>query len=223
MSDSFRLDADGNLRSQLLEQFEWLRHGFGTRTGALPPFPLATVKQIHSATILDAGGSAGVQGEADALIGSSAGLAVGVKTADCVPILLVDPIHHVVAAVHAGWRGTVAEIAALTVRRMTETHDSKASELFAAIGPAIGPCCYEVGPEVARAFAKWDWTLASVDTKTHLDLESVNFAQLQLSGLSGQKIARAQTCTRCGIDTYFSFRMEGEKAGRMMSWIVAVY
>ena len=218
MTDRFRLDPDGNLRSELLEEFAWLRHGFGTRTADLPALPMATVKQIHSAEIRQTA-IAGPCGKADALISATPGLAVGVKTADCVSVLLVDSEHRVVAAVHAGWRGTVQEIVALTVAAMVRDYETNPISIYAAIGPAIGACCYEVSADVARRFVKWDPSLATVGGKPHLDLESFNAMQLQAAGVPVDQIARAGLCTKCNIDTYFSFREEGEKAGRMMSWI----
>ncbi len=215
----FRMDADGNLRSELLAEFPWVRHGFGSRAAKLPDIGMATVKQIHSAEILDASGEAGLRGEADALISGSSGLAVGVKTADCVPILLVDKSRCVVAAIHAGWRGTVREIVKLTIGRMHDQYGSDPADIFAAIGPAIGSCCYEVGPEVARQFTPWNRDFAFTEAKEHLDLAGINLKQLLAAGVPEWQTALAGICTKCRNGEYFSFRNEGEKAGRMISWI----
>jgi YfiH family protein len=210
-------DAAGDFHSELLDQFDWLAHGFGSRISTPPPWELATVKQIHSARILDACGTPGAQGEADALIANSPGLAVGIKTADCVPLLLVDRKNRVFAAIHAGWRGTAAEIARLTVERMRENYETNPADLFAAIGPAIGECCFEVGPEVAREFSKWDGrpTLS----KVRLNLSKLNATQLIEAGVPETNIDPSAFCTLCRNDLFFSFRKEREAAGRMMSWI----
>ncbi len=216
MADSFRLDSGGNLRCGLLESFEWLRHGFGTRAGELPALPMATLRQIHSARIVDAHGEAGLLGEGDALVADTPGLAVGIRTADCVPILLVDVEHRVVAAIHAGWRGTVQQIAPLTLRHMEENYGTAKSSVFAAIGPAIGECCYEVGAEVASEFGK---TGVPDDGKANLDLKAINFEQLRAEGVPVTQVVQCNRCTKCDSADFFSFRGEGQKAGRMTSWI----
>lgn len=214
MEDSFQLDSDGNLRCGLLESFEWLRHGFGTRAGVLPALPMASVKQVHSARIVDAARADGVVEEGDALVTSAVGLAAGIKTADCVPILLVDIEQRVVAAVHAGWRGTVQQIAPLTIQHMKKKYGAAEVNIFAAIGPAIGGCCYEVGEEVASRFAG-----ALNYGKAHLDLKTINREQLRVAGIPAEQIAQCPRCTKCDLANFFSFRGEGEKAGRMTSWI----
>src|SRR5580658_1255261 len=124
---------------------DWLDHGFGMRDSVLPE-GIRTVKQIHSSVVLDAGAAAT---EGDALVSDRAGVLVGVKAADCVPILLVDISTPAVAAVHAGWRGSAENIVAAAVRRMAALWKTRPENLRAAIGPSIGVCCYEVGPEVA--------------------------------------------------------------------------
>ncbi len=190
-------------------RFEWLRHGFGTSKAGPPPETLATVKQIHSAMVLVVA-QPGQQGTADGLISGTQGLMVGVKTADCLPILLVDPSRRVVAAVHAGWRGTAARIVPQTVKLMESAFDTIPSEMEAAIGPGIGRCCFEVGAEVAREFGPWP-----SEEKTCLDLTGINRLQLQDSGIG--KIHEAGLCTMCG-EGFYSFRRDREKAGRMISF-----
>src|SRR5579863_7650956 len=150
---------------------EWLDHGFGLRDSAMPA-GIRTVKQIHSCTVLDA---AEVAEEGDALISDLAGVSVGVKTADCVPILLVDPSIPAVAAIHAGWRGSAENIVAAAVRQMAARWKTRPESLRAAIGPSIGPCCYEVGDEVANQFERW----IPVSKNRHLDLPAVNERQLR--------------------------------------------
>ena len=124
----------------MLSELEWLEHGFGTKSAPLSQEGMATLKQIHSAQVLVAE-AAGLIGEGDALVTARAGVTVSVRTADCYPILLADVEQRVVAAVHAGWRGTHAEIVIEALRKM----QSDPRNVRAAIGPGIGKCCYHVG------------------------------------------------------------------------------
>jgi polyphenol oxidase len=184
---------------------DWLDHGFGLRDSELPA-GIKTVKQIHSSIVLDA--AAGLP-EGDALLSDRAGVSVGVKTADCVPILLVDPSVPVVAAIHAGWRGSAENIAAAAVRELVARWNIRPGNLRAAIGPSIGVCCYEVGPEVARRFGQ--------QGPVHLDLRAINEAQLRAAGVAD--IWKSGECTFCVPGRFYSFRREREQAGRMLSFI----
>ena len=200
--------------------FDWLAHGFGLRD-SVPPPGLTTAKQIHSARVLDACGRKGEQiGEGDAIISSEPGVAVGIRTADCVPILLVDPSHHVVAAVHAGWRGTAANIAGATVAEM-RSRGSRPEDLRAAIGPSIGSCCYDVGPEVTQALSRWQVTQparGSAKIRTTVNLPAINETQLHEAGVSDIWISGE--CTYCNPERFFSFRREKEQAGRMLTFVM---
>jgi purine-nucleoside/S-methyl-5'-thioadenosine phosphorylase / adenosine deaminase len=191
------------------KDLEWLEHGFGLRDSILPP-GIRTAKQIHSSIVLDAAEGAG---EGDALISDRAGVTVGVRTADCVPILLVDPSIPAVAAIHAGWRGSAENIASKAVRCLADEWHTLPGNLRAAIGPAIGVCCYEVGLEVAKQFEQW----IPVTENRHLDLPAINERQLRAAGVAD--IWKSGECTFCAPDRFFSFRREREKAGRMMSFI----
>lgn len=195
-----------------LDAFDWLIHGFGTRRVDIPSLfqNLATVKQVHSATVVDACGLAGVRGEGDALLENSPGAVVAIKTADCVPILLVDGRHRVVAAVHAGWRGTAAGIANRAVERMGERFGTAPSDLHAAIGPSVGECCYEVGPEVASQFG--------IAGRTHLDLPGINRKRLAEIGIPAERIYVSNLCTMCRPQEFHSYRRDKEAAGRMYSF-----
>jgi len=146
-------------------------------------------------------------------------LAVGVRTADCFPILLADPVAHVVAAIHAGWRGTAAGIVKTTIERMQELYGTDPNDILAAIGPGIETCCFEVGPEVAREFAHWDHRLYCTTTKERVDLAASNAHQLADLGVPLNNIAHAGLCTADRNDLFFSFRKERDRAGRMVSWI----
>lgn len=196
------------LRFPELDALGWVEHGFGTRNSVDWPGsrPLAAVKQIHSDRVVVAEGP-GVLGEGDALITDRPGFLLTIRTADCFPILLADREHRRVAAVHAGWRGTAAGIAAKTVAAMGS------GDLVAVIGPGIQKCCFEVGPEVAVHFAGYP------AERTHVDLAAENRRQLIEAGLSPDQIVVSDLCTCCGPDQFHSFRRDREASGRMVSAI----
>jgi len=161
--------------------------------------------------------------ETDALITRSRDVALGIFVADCTPIVLYDPVHHALGVVHAGWRGTVANIAGAAVANMAAEFGSQAADLFAGIGPSIGPCCYEVGAEVIDAWrsARVDgWEAARVERcpRPHFDLWQANRLNLLAAGLDGDRIETAGICTRCAGGCYFSHRaaVAGERAGGRM-------
>lgn len=211
---SFRRDPSGVYRAEILSCFTWLDHGFGTRHAAPHPAPV-TLKQIHSDLVLPAGAPPGCEG--DALLASQPGHVVAVKTADCVPILLADPVHRVAAAVHAGWKGTALHIVRRAVERLYSDFGSNPASLHAAIGPAIGPCCYEVGPDVASRFAAIFPERRDLNSKTKIDLPEANRRLLAAAGIAESNIASAGLCTFCASYDFFSWRREGEAAGRMLS------
>jgi len=208
----FYLDANQTYRVSELDEFDWLVHGFGTRHADIPArfARLATLKQVHSTECVAGGGRGGVLGTGDALLENTPGAVVAVKTADCVPLLLVDPGHRAVAAVHSGWRGTVGSIAQSAVAAMGTQFGSRAVDLHAAIGPAIGKCCYEVGAEVAARFG--------VEGRAHIDLAETLRRQLEAAGVSGQRIYMSGLCTKCRAEAFHSFRRDGEAAGRLYSF-----
>jgi YfiH family protein len=195
-----------------LDGFDWLVHGFGTRLADIPALygNLATLKQIHSSTCVPAGGRSGVLGEGDALLENRPGSVVAVKTADCIPLLLVDDHHRAVAAVHAGWRGTVARIASGAVAAMRSQYGTDPEDLHAAIGPGIGKCCYEVGPEVAEQFGE--------QGRAHIDLAEANRRQLVAAGVTPGRIYASNLCTMCRPEEFHSFRRDREAAGRLHSF-----
>lgn len=201
------------LYSPLLAQFDWLEHGFGTRHASIDQVLMARLKQIHSAECLLAE-RCGELGEADALIGNQPGITLSIRTADCVPILLADPVTRSVASIHAGWRGTAGRIANRGVRDLTERFSANPENVFAAIGPAIGECCYEVSRQVAEKLG-----VSLESEKGRVDLTAANRDQLIAAGLGAANIDIVGGCTRCNQDHFFSYRGEGERAGRMVSFI----
>jgi polyphenol oxidase len=209
----FYLDSGSIYRVSELDSLRWLIHGFGTRHSDIPASfaHLATLKQIHSAECVAADGRVGVLGEGDALLENAPGSVIAVKTADCIPLLLVDDANRAVAAVHAGWRGTVAQIAQRAVDAMRSRFGTQLEHLHAAIGPGIGNCCFEVGPEVAAQFGRAG--------RVHLDLAAENRRQLQESGVTPTRIYASNLCTMCGAVEFHSFRRDREQAGRMYSFV----
>ena len=209
---------------------------------------LVPLKQFHSAIVhfFDAAPAQPCQG--DASFTDKPGLLLAVQTADCVPILLVDPKHRAVAAIHAGWRGTLARIAEKTVGEMRQRFGSDPGDLLAALGPAIGGCCYEVGTELVTKFTaqfaeaeEWFDELRTGDEpnplqwlnmmppghqpppkNVRLDLRKANRAQLLAAGLADKNIFVSDLCTACHPDLLFSYRKEAGQSGRLVSSVGVV-
>jgi YfiH family protein len=172
-----------------------------------PNVGAAWLKQCHSATVRFA--HAGDNDEGDALITGRSNLALSVVTADCVPVLLASPGQ--IAAVHAGWRGLVQRI----VPAALEHFEGPPADLIAWIGPAIGPCCYEVGEEVAAEVVGASSPMvvhSGTKGRPHLDLHAA--AALQLAECGVREIRRVALCTRCSTEQLWSYRRDGKGAGR---------
>lgn len=217
MRGSFRLGADGIYRCDAFQDFVWQKHGFGTRQGN-PEVDL-TLKQVHSDRVLVADGLKDGAAEGDALITDQIGKAIGVKTADCVPILLLDPETRAVAAVHAGWRGSAAEVVSRAIEKMQEAFGTQPSGLYAALGPCIRACCYEVGVEVFGRFEGVFPEWGRVSEGGMLDLPEVNTRQLKAAGVPADNIFDSGLCTACQSGSFFSYRREPENPGRMVAAI----
>jgi len=163
--------------------------------------------------------------EADAAVTDLPGLALNVSTADCVPILIHDPVRRAAAAVHAGWRGTAARVAARAVEALARAYGSRPGDCRAAIGPAIGGCCYQVDRPVHAQLAA-----AAATAPRHLegdgpgrwraDLPGLNRAILEEAGLAPERIEDVGLCTACRRDLFFSHRAHGGRTGRMMNFIL---
>lgn len=214
----FRLDSSQVYRAERLEQFPWLQHGFGTRLSAAWPDAagLATAKQIHSDQVLVAV-QPGQLGAGDAIISKHPGVMVAIRTADCLPILIVDPRTRAVAAVHAGWRGVVAEIASKAVEAMRLEFGSRPQGLEIAIGPGIGVCCFEVGPEVAAQFRAFFPERNDLDARAKVDLVETVLRQLRRNGVTRGQIDTSDLCSCCKPELFESYRRDREKAGRMVA------
>ncbi|MGB9177932.1 MAG: peptidoglycan editing factor PgeF [Pyrinomonadaceae bacterium] len=197
---------------------------------------LAACWQVHSAKVrvvsdlADARIDLGQLGETahcDALITKTPRVMLGVKTADCVPVILCDARRGACAAVHAGWRGTLSLIVGGALERMKEEYGTRAEDVRAAIGPAALGCCYEVGSDVIEAFRssfKDADTLFTPTREGHalVDLQRANREQLTAAGVNPERIHAAPLCTMCRTDLFFSYRREKSvygKTGRLMSVI----
>ena len=195
-----------------------LRHGF-LSGGVEPSDEVLLARQVHGTRIVTA--TAGERPEADGLVTATPGTFVGVVTADCAPILLVAPHRRVAAAVHAGWRGTAAGIVTAALSHLRAQFDVEPHDLEASIGPAIGPCCYEVGPEVRAAFraASGETTAAAWSRRRDRDVLDLRHAIRVLLDAAGvANVSVLGPCTRCS-PSYCSYRRDGDAAGRQVSFI----
>jgi YfiH family protein len=232
--------SDWDTREHVLSNRKRFLEALGAEDFALVP-----LRQIHSDVIHAFGTAPAEPCRGDASITDTPGLLLAVQTADCVPILLADPARRVVAAVHAGWRGTLRRIVMKTIGRMQMNYGTKPGNLLAALGPAIGGCCYEVGTEVAQAFsaqfanaAEWFDELRTGEEpnplqwlsmappghnpppkKVRLDLRAANRWQLTKAGVKPVNIAVSDLCTACRTDLLFSYRREGPQSGRLIGVI----
>ncbi len=155
----------------------------------------------------------------DALITNKQGIVLSILTADCVPILLFDTKNSVIAAIHAGWKGTKADIASKTVSKMMKNFNTNPVDIVAGIAPSIGSCCYEVDEDVAKHFFDVPNAFEKRGKKYMLDLPSINTQQLLNIGLLESNIEMSGVCTACEVDKFFSYRKEQGCSGRFMSMI----
>jgi hypothetical protein len=180
----------------------------------------ARVRQVHGARVVHVGGPGQAEEEADAVLSMAEGIAACVSVADCVPVLLADPESGAVAAVHAGWRGTLARAAAAAVDALGRAAGAPPTRLLAAIGPSIGPCCYEVSEDVAERFSGVIGAdVVCAGPRPRLDLWAANARVLVAAGLPADRIEVLGRCTSCERDVFFSHRREGGRTGRQMAFI----
>ncbi|HEX2657927.1 MAG TPA: peptidoglycan editing factor PgeF [Polyangia bacterium] len=164
---------------------------------------------------------------ADAVATAVPGTAVGVYVADCVPILLADTRTGACAAVHAGWRGTVAGVLAEAIRHLTVELGARPADLRVAIGPSIGPCCFEVGPEVVDAVeaafpaARAADAILTHKPKAHVDLWTLNRLTARELGVAADAIDVAGLCTACDRERFFSYRRDHGQTGQLAAFIVS--
>lgn len=191
---------------------------------------LVISQQIHGNTttvINDSHKGHGAYGHEDAIsstdgiITESRGVALAVLTADCVPVMVVDPLRKAIGIAHAGWRGALSMIAAKTVLKMRDTFGTEPADCLVALGPSIGLCCYKAGEDVISQFQRVFGPAICV-AKDRLDLQLA--VQLQLAGVGVEKsnISSSRLCTTCNRDLFYSYRAEGGRTGRMMSVIMLI-
>ena len=211
--DSLNLGgAVGDEPSRVAENWRLLEEATG--------LSFARVRQVHGARVVTAEGPCAPCDEADAVVSRTSGVAACVAVADCVPVLIADPASGAVAAVHAGWRGTVARAAAAAVEALAARGGSRPRDLLAAIGPSIGPCCYEVSHELAARFED-AFGPGVVDRRPApmLDLWEANARALGAAGLLPDRIDRLARCTACEQRLFFSHRRDAGATGRQAAWI----
>jgi YfiH family protein len=221
-------------------------HFFGTkdinekRARDLNACPFFYLEQVHGDTVVQVGATApsdedspaggvpprwGCKNETgDALMTDQAGFLMTVSTADCLPVIIIDPNRGAVAIAHAGWRGSLLQIAEKTVSAMTKAYGSQPNTLIAGIGPCIGPCCFEVGREVWEGAERQ----SSIDDavivsrrgeKANIDLARLNFIQLVKSGLLPDNIQTSGLCTVCHPKLFNSYRRDKVRGNNMVSGV----
>ena len=185
-----------------------------------PELPIVRATQVHGSRVIVVSEAPAPRevvdaGECDALVTALPGVGLAVQTADCVPVMLAAP--EAVAAVHAGWRGALTDVAGRAVEAFLALVLNR-SAARAWIGPAIGPCCYEVGPDVAERFPG-GFVRPSAGDRFLLDLPAVVRSQLERAGIEPGNVTADPSCTRCSGSGFASYRRDGERAGRMIALV----
>jgi hypothetical protein len=216
-------EGDGNDHVRL--NFERIAAAFGMSVSQFLP-----VHQVHRDGVWVIEGETplpvhGPPPECDAIVTDRPGVALCIKTADCVPVFLVDPVRRVIGAVHAGWKGTSLQIVGKAVGEMVQLFGARPSDLIAIIGPAIGPCCYEVDTGVFQAMSNHPerdsfFQARRKEGKWMLDLFLANRLQLIQSGVPAQSIRQTDLCTACHPELFFSHRAQGGNTGRQLNFIM---
>lgn len=207
----------GDIPSNVEANWRMLFETFG-----IPSNRWLTVHQVHGSNIIHVTDAVIANKliehvtEADGIITSLNGYVSSVQTADCVPILFVSPEIKIAGAVHAGWKGTVSGICTNAVNMVKEKYGLPPSKLYAAIGPSIGPCCFEVSRDVARQFP--ETCVKKSDSRETVNLWKANSLQLEEAGLPKENIHTADLCTSCNKELFFSHRRDNGRTGRMIAW-----
>ncbi|NTW78280.1 MAG: peptidoglycan editing factor PgeF [Syntrophaceae bacterium] len=220
---SFR---EGDEEFRVLQNWSTLAKSFD-----IPLDQFLVLNQVHGDGILvvEAGGahlSSQSELSYDAVVTNRPGLAICIKTADCVPVFIVDQAKKVIAAVHAGWRGTASAISAKVIRLMCERYGSRQQDILAAIGPSIGLCCYEVDNVTAEAFLahknneSFLFPKATKNNKWMVDLPEANRRQILDCGIPEANIESSGYCTMCNQNIFFSHRGSGGITGRQINFMM---
>ena len=236
MAKGFKLKEENGITYLQLPAFRRIRHAFCTRTGeeegsltalGIPPGRLLTLRQVHGAEVLlfedNTKAALTYSLPYDAVITDKKRVALGIWTADCIPILLVDRSKRIIAAIHAGWRGIWRGVIERTINAMTKTFGSSPADIVAGIGPGIGPCCYEIQEDVVSLFrhsyGSRDHLIQEREGRTYLDLSRAAQLELSKAGILPDNIEAIPLCTCCREDLFFSFRRD-KKPGRQLSFIM---
>jgi polyphenol oxidase len=215
---------EGDPPEQVRMNWQRIASAFG-----LPCEQFFVVNQVHGDKFLiieDAVSCHSLENrQCDAIVTDRPGVAIGIKTADCAPVLLFDREKRAIAAIHAGWKGTTLGIVGKTIRVMGDRFSSRPQDLLAVIGPSIGPCCYEVDTPVFEAMSRQgeaDRVLrpGRGDGRWMFDLPLANRMQLEREGVPPGRISVAGLCTFCREDLFFSHRRDGAKTGRHLNFIL---
>ena len=189
------------------------------------PAQLAVTRHVHGTNVWKVGEPLAEGAEFDGLVCDRVGPVLGAFAADCIPILFAEPEARVCGAAHAGWRGTVGGVARNVVRRMEEA-GARPERVRVALGPSIGPCCFEVGPEVVAefraAFGELPGLVVPGPRKDHLDLRVATRAALERAGVRPEHIDDRPPCTRCEADRFFSYRRDGKDGGVHMAFVAMI-
>jgi YfiH family protein len=213
----------GDARENVVENRRRIERAAGAR-------PLFAARQVHGAAVVrvragDAPADV-ARHEADGLCTDAAGVALAVYVADCVPALVADPRTGAFAAVHAGWRGTLAGVLPAAVRALEDHFGARPADLRVALGPGIGVCCFEVGDEVVAAFERVisdarasGVVLQPVGGKSRVDLKAANRILLERAGVPSAAIEAGSECTSCVRERFYSFRRDGAQTGQHLGFI----
>lgn len=186
------------------------------------PDQLQVTRHVHGTSVWKVGEPQPDPAEFDGLVCDHVGPVLGAFAADCIPLVFADPVARVIGAAHAGWRGTVGGVAGNVVARMCELGATPAT-IRVALGPSIGKCCFEVGPEVVEqfraAFGDVPGMVVAGPNKDHIDLRVATRTLLERAGLRPEHIDDAPPCTRCEADRFFSYRRDGKDGGVHMAFI----
>lgn len=178
--------------------------------------------QVHGTVLKKISGASDDAGECDGIFTAATRVVLSMYFADCTPLFFYDPVNKAIGLSHAGWRGTAGDIASLSVEFLAREFGSRPADIIAVIGPSIGPCCFEVGPEVDREFREklgkirvGEFIRPAGNDKFFIDLKAVNRELLLKSGLKSPNVHTHNICTSCEKDIFYSYRRDRGETGRM--------
>lgn len=221
------------LKADNLSRFSHVTHGFSTRHLGVDyarigkevhilPDRILTVKQVHSNKVYHVTRDEKIEVEADSLVTGLTEIFVAIRTADCVPILVYDPCRRVVAAIHAGWRGLISGVIEETFKVLKNSFNCRFSELIVALGPALCPGCFEIGPDVASPFKEKFGDRLTISPgrggRSFVDLRKGCCLVLEEQGLPSESIEVLSHCTACEPELFYSYR-KGDHRERMLAFI----